>query len=155
MPRPKKLVPEKTYHVSGQDRVYLDGRYYYLGPSGTPEEVLAFFRTGQSYSGWFRRTIPMPQSGSNDGSQPVTQKRRRFTKEFKEEAVQMPCGQKTQPSVRLCEKETFMRFTGYISAEPTFMSTSAMFPQSFGPERRQALIAHSIGHAALHFASYQ
>ena len=31
----------------------------------------------------------MPQSESNDGSKPVTQKRRRFTREFKEEAVQM------------------------------------------------------------------
>ena len=31
----------------------------------------------------------MPQSESNDGSNPSAQKRRRFTKEFKEEAVQM------------------------------------------------------------------
>ncbi len=41
----------------------------------------------------------MPQSESNDSSKPAAQKRRRFTKEFKEEAVQMLLDGHTATSV--------------------------------------------------------
>ena len=37
MPRPKYSVPQKRAHISGQDRVYLHGKHYYLGPSGSEE----------------------------------------------------------------------------------------------------------------------
>ena len=37
MPRPKNSVPQKRAHISGQDRVYLHGKHYYLGPSGSEE----------------------------------------------------------------------------------------------------------------------
>lgn len=37
MPRRPRSIPEMRYHVSGQSRVYLDGKYYYLGEHGTPE----------------------------------------------------------------------------------------------------------------------
>ena len=37
MPRPKNAVPNKLAHLSGQDRVFLDGKYYYLGLSGSEE----------------------------------------------------------------------------------------------------------------------
>jgi hypothetical protein len=37
MPRPKSLQPFYRFHVSGQARVTLDGRDYFLGKHGTPE----------------------------------------------------------------------------------------------------------------------
>ena len=37
MPRPKNSVPQKRAHISWQDRVYLHGKHYYLGPSGSEE----------------------------------------------------------------------------------------------------------------------
>lgn len=37
MPRTKRSVPEMKYHVSGQARIFLDGRYFYLGPYGSTE----------------------------------------------------------------------------------------------------------------------
>ena len=37
MARPRKILPEKRSHISGQDRVDLDGRYFYLGPCGSIE----------------------------------------------------------------------------------------------------------------------
>jgi hypothetical protein len=37
MPRPKKVIPDYQSHISGQARVYLDGRYYYLGSYDSPE----------------------------------------------------------------------------------------------------------------------
>ena len=37
MPRTKRSVPEMKCHVSGQARVFLDGRYFYLGPYGSAE----------------------------------------------------------------------------------------------------------------------
>ncbi|MCS7469550.1 site-specific integrase [Stieleria sp. ICT_E10.1] len=37
MPRTKRSVPEMKYHISGQSRVFLDGRYFYLGAHGSAE----------------------------------------------------------------------------------------------------------------------
>ena len=37
MPRKKSLQPGYRFHVSGQARVELDGRTYYLGKHGSPE----------------------------------------------------------------------------------------------------------------------
>ena len=42
MPRPKNVVPNKLAHLSGQDRVFLDGNYYYLGLSGSEEEQVKY-----------------------------------------------------------------------------------------------------------------
>ena len=49
MPRPKKLVPEYHYHVSGQARVYLDGRHYYLGEHNSPESRARYFALLREY----------------------------------------------------------------------------------------------------------
>lgn len=55
MSRPKKDKPEYKYHVSGQARVYIDGRYIYLGAYDSPESwakyrriVGHYFATGQA-----------------------------------------------------------------------------------------------------------
>ncbi len=37
MLRPKKTIPEYQSHFIGQARVYLDGRYFYLGPYDSPQ----------------------------------------------------------------------------------------------------------------------
>ena len=42
MPRPKNAVPNKLAHLSGQDRVFLDGKYYYLGVSGSEEAQVKY-----------------------------------------------------------------------------------------------------------------
>jgi len=42
MPRPKNSLPNKLAHLSGQDRVYLDGKYYYLGLSGSEEAQVKY-----------------------------------------------------------------------------------------------------------------
>lgn len=42
MPRPKSSLPKYLYHISGQARVYLDGRYFYLGAHGSPESHARF-----------------------------------------------------------------------------------------------------------------
>ena len=42
MARPKKDFPERKAHVSGQDRVYLEGRYHYLGPSDSAEAIARY-----------------------------------------------------------------------------------------------------------------
>ncbi|MEM1228073.1 MAG: site-specific integrase [Planctomycetota bacterium] len=36
MPRSRSVKPTYAYHVSGQARVYLDGKYYYLGEHDSP-----------------------------------------------------------------------------------------------------------------------
>jgi integrase len=42
MPRPRNSMPEMKSHIRGQARVYLDGKYYYLGEYGTPEAQARF-----------------------------------------------------------------------------------------------------------------
>jgi hypothetical protein len=37
MPRKRNPLPEYKYHTSGQARVYLGGKAYYLGPYDSPE----------------------------------------------------------------------------------------------------------------------
>jgi integrase len=40
--RPKKDFPERKAHISGQDRVYLDGSYHYLGPCDSAEAIAKY-----------------------------------------------------------------------------------------------------------------
>ncbi len=49
MPRPQKAVPEYKYHVSGQARVYIQGKYYYLGPHNSPESQAKYRRLVGEY----------------------------------------------------------------------------------------------------------
>ncbi|WP_037201815.1 tyrosine-type recombinase/integrase [Rhodopirellula baltica] len=49
MPRPKAKLPNYLYHVSGQARVYLDGRYFYLGPHDSPESHARYFALCKIY----------------------------------------------------------------------------------------------------------
>ncbi|MCR9209577.1 MAG: site-specific integrase [bacterium] len=49
MPRPKATLPKYLYHVSGQARVYLDGRYFYLGIHGSPESHARFHSLCKQY----------------------------------------------------------------------------------------------------------
>lgn len=50
MPRKKSSKPNYVYHVSGQARVYLDGRYFYLGEYDSPESHARFFALCDQYS---------------------------------------------------------------------------------------------------------
>ena len=65
------------------------------------------------------------------------------------------CCQKTQPSIRRCEKGAFKRLTGIHLSRTNVLQASAMFPRSLSPERGQGSIAHKIGHAALHLSSHK
>jgi integrase len=49
MPRKRRLTPEYRYHISGQARVYLDGRYYYLGKCDSPESLAKYRRLVAKY----------------------------------------------------------------------------------------------------------
>lgn len=42
MARPKCKVPERRYHISGQSRVTIDGRDFYLGPHDSPESIARY-----------------------------------------------------------------------------------------------------------------
>lgn len=44
MARPKKLVPSYLRHSSGQARVLINGKYYYLGKYGSPESKIEYGR---------------------------------------------------------------------------------------------------------------
>lgn len=43
MPRPKSNQPAYRFHVSGQARVELDGRTFYLGQHGSPESYARYY----------------------------------------------------------------------------------------------------------------
>ncbi|GAB5513220.1 hypothetical protein [Rhodopirellula baltica] len=49
MPRPKAKLPSYLYHVSGQARVYLDGRYFYLGTYDSPKSHARYFALCKLY----------------------------------------------------------------------------------------------------------
>lgn len=42
MGRPLKAVPEYKYHIGGQARVYIQGKYYYLGQHNSPESIAKY-----------------------------------------------------------------------------------------------------------------
>jgi len=42
MARPKCKVPERRYHISGQSRVTIDGRDFYLGKHDSPESIARY-----------------------------------------------------------------------------------------------------------------
>ncbi len=43
MPRPRSKKPAYQHHVSGQARVQLDGKLYYLGEYDSPESRARYF----------------------------------------------------------------------------------------------------------------
>ncbi len=49
MPRPRSETPEYRSHISGQARVYLDGKYYYLGEYDSPESRTKYRRLLAKY----------------------------------------------------------------------------------------------------------
>lgn len=49
MPRPKANQPKYVYHVSGQARVYLDGRYFYLGEYDSPQSWARYYALCDEY----------------------------------------------------------------------------------------------------------
>lgn len=70
MPRQRKLVPEYAYHVSGQARVYLDGRYFYLGEHGSPESLARYHALLAQYNAGGQR---MPDDvPTHQADHPVT-----------------------------------------------------------------------------------
>ncbi len=42
MPRPRSVQPAYQFHISGQARVTLDGRDFYLGPHGSEESYARY-----------------------------------------------------------------------------------------------------------------
>ena len=75
----------------------------------------------------------------------------RFSLWWTEIVDSCPWGQKTQPGNKHLAYVVFNRLPSCNLGRADVPSTSAMFPQSFSPDQRQAAIAHRIGHAALHF----
>ncbi|WDQ16392.1 hypothetical protein [Rhodopirellula sp. P2] len=49
MSRQKAKLPNSLYHVSGQARVDLDGRYFYLGTQDSPESHARYFALCKEY----------------------------------------------------------------------------------------------------------
>lgn len=64
-------------------------------------------------------------------------------------------GQKTQPSPRHRENRAFKRWLSVDRSRTYVLSTPAMFPRSFAPERRQYSIARGLDHAVLDFGRRQ
>lgn len=50
MPRPKSQQPAYGFHPSGQARVVLDGKQFYLGKHGTPESYARYFALLAEYN---------------------------------------------------------------------------------------------------------
>ncbi len=59
MARPRNSMPEMRYHVSGQARVFLDGKYWYLGPHGS---VKAQTRYDTLLAKWLANGRKVPES---------------------------------------------------------------------------------------------
>ncbi|MDM4014697.1 tyrosine-type recombinase/integrase [Roseiconus lacunae] len=82
MPRKKNPNPNYQYHVSGQARVYLDGRYFYLGQHDTPASYAKYHSLLAIYSA-NGMTIP-DDAEQLLGDAPITV--RCLTAEFREYA---------------------------------------------------------------------
>lgn len=50
MPRPKSAQPAYQFHISGQARVSLCGKDYYLGPHGSPESYARYYALLSEYT---------------------------------------------------------------------------------------------------------
>ncbi len=68
MSRPQKTVPEYNYHLSGQARVYIQGKYYYLGPHNSPESQAKYRRL----VGEFIATGKAPSDEIHQADAPIT-----------------------------------------------------------------------------------
>ena len=85
MPKPKSMEPNRCYHVSGQDRVWLDGRWFYLGPSDSPKAIARFYALVAQYHA-NGQTIPERVETHPDEDAPLTV--RCITAEFRSYARQ-------------------------------------------------------------------
>ncbi|TWU08392.1 tyrosine-type recombinase/integrase [Stieleria varia] len=66
MSRRKRSVPEMKYHVSGQARVFLDGRYFYLGPHGSAEAQARYDTLVSEYLADGRKIQPVVATYQSD-----------------------------------------------------------------------------------------
>ncbi|QDV42938.1 site-specific tyrosine recombinase XerC [Stieleria neptunia] len=92
MPRQNSSTPTYLYHTSGQARVYLDGRYFYLGEHGSPASYAKFYALLATYTANGNR---MPSDAEIDvADAPITV--RCLTAEFREHAKTKYANNKTQ-----------------------------------------------------------
>jgi len=68
MGRPKKVVPDYRYHISGQAVVTFNGTNFYLGPHDSPESRAKYSRLVAEYIESGYRT---PQSETHQGFTPI------------------------------------------------------------------------------------
>lgn len=68
MARPKKALPEYKYHISGQARVYIGDRYYYLGPHNSPESLAKYRKLVAHYIA----TGEAPSEETHQADTPIT-----------------------------------------------------------------------------------
>lgn len=94
MPREKSSTPTYQYHTSGQARVYLDGRYFYLGEYDSPASYAKFYALLATY---MKNGKSMPEDALDRvADAPVTV--RCLTAEFREHAKTKYAKNKTQKS---------------------------------------------------------
>jgi integrase len=67
--RPKKIVPDYRYHVSGQAVVTFNGANFYLGPHESPESRAKYSRLIAEYIEGGYRT---PESATHQAATPIT-----------------------------------------------------------------------------------
>lgn len=68
MARPQKALPEYKYHISGQGRVFIKGKYYYLGAYNTPESIAKY----RKLVGHYIATGDVPTEETHQANTPVT-----------------------------------------------------------------------------------
>ncbi|MCA9137863.1 MAG: site-specific integrase [Planctomycetales bacterium] len=92
MPREKSSTPTYQYHTSGQARVYLDGRYFYLGQHDSPTSYAKFYALLATYMANNKR---MPANAEeNVADAPITV--RCVTAEFRQHVKTKYANNKTQ-----------------------------------------------------------
>lgn len=101
MPRRKAATPAYRYHVSGQARVYLDGRHYYLGEYESPESKARYHALLRDYHA---NGMSIPDSMSTHQiDHPITIAV--ITAEFREEIKSRYANNRTEASrfANLCD----------------------------------------------------
>lgn len=92
MPRQNSATPTYLYHVSGQARVYLDGRYFYLGEHDSPESYARFYALLSIY---IENGKKVPADATSDlADSPITV--RCVTSQYREHAKQKYANNDTQ-----------------------------------------------------------
>lgn len=69
MGRPKKIVPDYRYHVSGQAVVTFNGTNFYLGPFDSPESRAKYSRLVAEY---IESGLQTPQSATHQAATPIS-----------------------------------------------------------------------------------